>query len=166
MTGLWAGRFRVRFPAEVRYFLFFRMSRLAQWLTPSSYKMVTWGSVLGETQLRCEANYPPPSVAEVNEWSYTSTPSLCLYVVDMGTMYCTFAFITDFVTYPANCPMVPGDPWHGCQTVLMLMYEALQLLYTSHVSMAWHFDAWRILFKFIIRFHKPFQVFPIIFLHL
>jgi hypothetical protein len=61
-------------------------------------------------QLRCEANHPPPSVAEVkNEWSYTSAPYICLYVVDKGTMYCTFAFITDCVTFTANRPIVPGD---------------------------------------------------------
>jgi len=40
------------------------------------------------------------------------------------------------------------------------MYEALQLLSPSHVSGAWHFDAWRILFKFIISFHIPFQSLP------
>jgi hypothetical protein len=31
-------------------------------------------------------------------------------------MYCTFAFITDCVTFTANRPIVPGDSWHRCQT--------------------------------------------------
>jgi hypothetical protein len=61
----------------------------------TSYTMVTEGSVLGVTQLGCETDHPLSSSAKVqNEWSYTSAPTICLYVVDRETTSFTLASIT------------------------------------------------------------------------
>ena len=107
VTGLWAGRSGVRLPAEVRLF---SSSECPDWLCGSPkllqngyLRFCPWGNAAEV------CSQPPTSIsAEVkNEWSYTSSPCVCLYVVDRGTTYCTFASITDFVTYPANCLMVP-----------------------------------------------------------
>jgi len=46
-------------------------------------------------QLGCEVNHPPPSSAKVkNEWSYTSTPPVCLHGVERKKAY--FLSLTNF----------------------------------------------------------------------
>jgi len=113
VTGLWAGWSGVWFLAEVRLF---SSSECPDWLCGSPkllqngyLRFCPWGNAAEMW------SQPPTGIsAEVkNEWSYTFSPSLCLYVVDRGTTYFTFASINDCVTYPANCTMVPGNSWHG-----------------------------------------------------
>jgi hypothetical protein len=62
------------------FFLFATTSRLAlrstqppiQWVTGAVALVVKWPG--------CEADYSPPSSAEVkNAWSYTATPQICLH---------------------------------------------------------------------------------------
>jgi len=102
-------------PGRSKTFYLLQNVQIGSVAHPSSYKMVTWGSVPGVTQLRCEANRPPPSMLRLRMSGAISSPFVCLYFVERGTTYCTFASINDCVTYPANCPMVSGDSWHRCQ---------------------------------------------------
>jgi len=52
---------------------------------PASCPMGTWGSITGGNAAGGDADYSPPSIAEVkNAWSYTSSPSIRLHGVVLG----------------------------------------------------------------------------------
>lgn len=104
MTGLWAGLTRVQLQAAVRDFLFFRMSRLALCLTQAPTK---WLLEVLSLSLRCEANHLPPSVLRIKMSGAIPLSPLYTFLLWTGGQHTVP--ITDCVTYPVNCPMVPGD---------------------------------------------------------
>jgi hypothetical protein len=63
-------------------FLFTTASRTDLGPTQPPIQWVPGALSLGVKRLRCEADHSPPCSAEVkNEWSYTSTPPICLHGV-------------------------------------------------------------------------------------
>jgi len=60
----------------------------------------------GGRQLGHGANHLPPSAKVSNEWSYTSTPSTCLYGVHMNNY--TFTIRPDEGCYCLGCDAVYG----------------------------------------------------------
>jgi len=68
--------------------------------------MGTMGTFLGVKWLEREADHSPPSSAEANEWSYTSTSPIRLHGVSLeaeGQFYLTFVKFRDEIhLYSAN----------------------------------------------------------------
>jgi hypothetical protein len=58
-------------------------------------------------QLHCAVKHTPPSSAKVkNEWSYTSTPAVCLHGVDREEVY--ILSLTNFMTLKYS-PFLHGN---------------------------------------------------------
>jgi hypothetical protein len=94
MARLWAGQSGVQILAGTRD-LFSKMSKPALGPTHLPVELVLGAVSLGVKRPECEANYCPPSSAEVKfEWSYTSTlpawlilGQLCLYLEYFGVNF-------------------------------------------------------------------------------
>jgi hypothetical protein len=105
-TRLRAGRSGVRIPAEVRDFSFLQNLPYLLWGLVSLVFNGYQGSFPGVKRPGREVNHSPPSSAEVkNEWSYTSTPPICLHCVDREN----FAFLifvphTSYTKHPSHLP--------------------------------------------------------------
>jgi hypothetical protein len=66
---------RVRFPVGAGFFLYAAASRPAVGTTQPPIQWVSEALSLGVKQSGCEADYSPPSGAEIkNVWNYSSTP--------------------------------------------------------------------------------------------
>jgi hypothetical protein len=63
-----------------------------------TYFRAQWVLVGGGLSLRvkwpgCGADHFPPSSAEVNEWSFTCTPAVCLYFMCRDNLRFTLVFV-------------------------------------------------------------------------
>jgi len=99
-TRLRPGRSVFRMSARIRDFHLLRNVKTVFELHLSSYPM---GAValLGGKWLRSETDYSTPSSAQVRQWTFTSTPLICLHGVD--TYYLVFCLTTEYASvFPKN----------------------------------------------------------------
>ena len=113
MTRLWAGRPGIRIPAWARDRYHPKMSRPTRWPTQPPIQWVSGSFTPGGKRLGRKADHSSPSYAEVkNEWSYTSTPTICFQDVarDNFTFRVTWliskCFIGGLLKVKVKCTLV------------------------------------------------------------
>ena len=95
VTGLWAGRYGIRFLKGIRFFFLFQNIWKSYWAHPASCWVGTGAPGPLVKRLRHEVDYSASSSAGVkNEWSYTSTPHTCLRGIHCEIFIFT---LTDFL---------------------------------------------------------------------
>jgi hypothetical protein len=102
---------RVRFPARARYSSFLHIVQIGSGAHPASYPMVTAGSSPGVQRPRSEGDPSPPTSAEVEWWSCSSTSPYiyhCVVIISaQGQLYLTSlgsSKIQDVCTVQNKCP--------------------------------------------------------------
>ena len=80
VTVLLTGRFGARIPVGVRDFPLLRNVQTGSGTHTASYSVGTYVLLRGQSGLGCVVKYSRESSAEVrNEWSYTSSPPICVW---------------------------------------------------------------------------------------